>query len=384
MRSRTKPQKQAPWIKTEESKDGIILHVGGAWTFRTLNAAQADLQKHISFDLPKDLPVNAIIAADCILDTAGSCFLARLIKILKSQKREVDITAQIPIPLLNRFLNEPPVLQTFPPRLSWEIQWMDYIGYHAIVLAKAFLSLISFLGEVVVTWVRTSRSSVRIRWVSVFYHAQEAGVKAFPIVGLTSFLIGMVLAYQSINQLSRFGAEIYTVDFLGVSILREIAVLLTAIVVAGRSGSAFAAQIGTMALNQEIDAIRMFGLNPILVLAIPRIIALLVCLPILVFFSMVLGLFGGMVITHLTIDLSIQQFLHQLQLAISLTTFWVGMSKAPLFAILIGLVGSFRGLQVKDSAESVGRMTTQSVVESIFLVMVCDALMSILFSYLKI
>jgi phospholipid/cholesterol/gamma-HCH transport system permease protein len=384
MRPQQKYQKKKPWIKTEESRDGLVLEFGGAWTFQTLSAAQTDLQKHISLDLPKDLPVHAIIEADCILDTAGACFLARLIKILKSQKRSVDITARIPNPALNRFLSAPTVLQTFQPRLNWKIRWLDYIGYHAIILAKTFLSLVAFFGEILATCYRTLHSPLHLRWVSVFHHAHEAGVKALPIVGLISLLIGMVLAYQSINQLSRFGAEIYTVDFLGISILRENAVLLTAIVVAGRSGSAFTAQIGTMALNQEIDAIRMFGLNPILILAIPRIMALLVCLPILVFFSMILSLFGGMVITRLTIDLPSSQFIHQLQLAITPGTFWVGMSKAPLFAILIGLVGSFRGFQVKGSAESVGRMTTQAVVESIFLVMVCDALMSILFSYLKI
>jgi phospholipid/cholesterol/gamma-HCH transport system permease protein len=166
--------------------------------------------------------------------------------------------------------------------------------------------------------------------------------------------------------------------------LREIAVLLTAIVIAGRSGSAFTAQLGTMALNQEIDAIRMLGLNPILVLVIPRLIAITVCLPLLVFFAMIMGLLGGMVVTMVIIDVTPLQFITHFQRSISLSSFWVGMSKAPLFAILIGLVGCYRGFQVKGSAESVGRMTTQSVVESIFLVMICDAFMSILFSYLKV
>ncbi|MCE3231295.1 MAG: transporter permease, partial [Alphaproteobacteria bacterium] len=197
-------------------------------------------------------------------------------------------------------------------------------------------------------------------------------------------LIGMVLSYQSINQLRRFGAELYTIDFLGISVLREIAVLLTAIVIAGRSGSAFTAQIGTMALNQEIDAIRMLGLNPVLVLVVPRLIAIMICLPILVFFAMAMGLLGGMFTVNLTIDITPLQFMNQFKRAASVGAFWVGMSKAPLFAVIIGLVGCFRGFQVKGSAASVGRMTTQSVVESIFLVIICDAVMSILFSYLGV
>jgi phospholipid/cholesterol/gamma-HCH transport system permease protein len=303
---------------------------------------------------------------------------------LKSQGRAVEVLSNGEYPLLEKFLAFQPAVEQLQPSQSWKTRWLDHIGYRAIVLKKTALSMLEFLGEVLVTWWTTFKSSAHIRWVSVFRQCEEVGVKALPIVGLISFLIGVVLSYQSINQLRRFGAEIYTIDFLGVSILREIAVLLTAIVIAGRSGSAFTAQIGTMGLNQEIDAIRMLGLNPILVLVVPRLLAIIVCLPILVFFAMIMGLLGGMLMTGLIIDVTPLQFANYLQKAISHSAFWVGMSKAPLFAILIGLVGCYRGFQVKGSAESVGRMTTQSVVESIFLVIICDALMSILFSYLKV
>lgn len=382
--ARPTPELPAPWFDTDKTKDGLTLRFGGSWLCRSIGILESQIEAHFSTDFPKKLPIQVTIEQDCVMDTAGACLIARTIKMLKQHKRVVELSILAPSQLLEKFLTFQPAVQPFIPRLDWRTRWLDHIGYHAIILGKTALKMLEFLGEVLVTWFSTLNSMLRIRWVSIFRHGEEIGVRALPIIGLISFLIGMVLCYQSINQLRRFGAELYTIDFLGVSILREIAVLLTAIVIAGRSGSAFTAQIGTMSLNQEIDAIRMLGLNPILILVVPRLIAIVVCLPLLVFFAMVMGMLGGMVMTSLIIDVTPVQFIHQFQRSISLSTFWVGISKAPLFAILIGLVGCYRGFQVKGSAESVGRMTTQSVVESIFLVIVFDAFMSILFSYLKV
>jgi phospholipid/cholesterol/gamma-HCH transport system permease protein len=384
IQAQTDSPSPAPWFHMDKTKNGLLFRLGGAWLFRNVGALESAFQAHFAADIPKKLSVQLSIEKDCIMDSSGACLIAQAIKMLKSQGRAVEVLSNGEYPLLEKFLAFQPAVEQLQPSQSWKTRWLDHIGYRAIVLKKTALSMLEFLGEVLVTWWTTFKSSAHIRWVSVFRQCEEVGVKALPIVGLISFLIGVVLSYQSINQLRRFGAEIYTIDFLGVSILREIAVLLTAIVIAGRSGSAFTAQIGTMGLNQEIDAIRMLGLNPILVLVVPRLLAIIVCLPILVFFAMIMGLLGGMLMTGLIIDVTPLQFANYLQKAISHSAFWVGMSKAPLFAILIGLVGCYRGFQVKGSAESVGRMTTQSVVESIFLVIICDALMSILFSYLKV
>jgi phospholipid/cholesterol/gamma-HCH transport system permease protein len=384
MHKRAKLEQTGPWFDTDKTSDGLILRFGGTWHFNTVGSLEAELQNHFRLDFPKKLPVHITIERDCNMDSAGACLIAQTIKMLQKQKRVEKLSILSPSTLLDHFLQFHRPVESFKQRRNWKTRWLDHIGFKTMIFAKISLKMMEFLGEVLVTWMATFRSLVRIRWVSVFHHAEEVGIRAVPIVGLISFLIGMVLAYQSINQLRRFGAEIYTIDFLGVSILREIAVLITAIVIAGRSGSSFTAQLGTMKLNQEIDAIRMLGLNPILVLVVPRILAIVICLPILVFFSMITGLLGGMMIINMIIDVTPVQFVHQLQRAVSTTTFWVGMSKAPLFGVLIGLVGCFRGFQVKGSAESVGRMTTQSVVESIFLVIVCDAFMSILFSYLKV
>jgi phospholipid/cholesterol/gamma-HCH transport system permease protein len=213
---------------------------------------------------------------------------------------------------------------------------------------------------------------------------EQTGVNAVPIVGLLSFLIGVVLAYQGADQLRRFGAEIYTVNLLGISILRELGVLLSAIIIAGRSGSAFTAQIGTMQVNEEIDALRTLGLDPIEVLVLPRLFGLGLTLPLLVFYADFMGLLGGGLMSWAVLNINIPNFLTQLQSAISETTLWVGVVKAPFFAAIIALVGCYEGLHVTRSAESVGRLTTQSVVESIFFVIVTDAAFSIVFSVLKV
>jgi phospholipid/cholesterol/gamma-HCH transport system permease protein len=213
---------------------------------------------------------------------------------------------------------------------------------------------------------------------------EVAGVNALPIVGLLTFLIGVVLAYQSADQLRRFGAEIFTVNLLGISILRELGVLITAILVAGRSGSAFTAQIGTMKVREEVDALQTIGMDPIEVLVLPRMFALVIVLPLLAFYADIMGLLGGAIMSLVALDISMVQFLQQLKAWTTLWTFWIGIIKAPVFAFLIALVGCFQGLRVEGSAESVGRLTTQSVVQGIFLVIVADAIFSIIFSALHI
>jgi len=205
-----------------------------------------------------------------------------------------------------------------------------------------------------------------------------------PIVGLLSFLIGVVLAYQGADQLRRFGAEIYTVNLLGIAILRELGVLLTAIIIAGRSGSAFTAQIGTMQVNEEIDALRTLGLDPIEVLVVPRVLGLALTLPLLAVYAAFMGLLGGCLMSWASLGILIPTFLEQLRSAITEWTFWVGIIKAPFFAIIIALVGCYEGFNVARSADSVGRLTTPSVVESIFIVIVADAAFSIMFSMLRI
>jgi phospholipid/cholesterol/gamma-HCH transport system permease protein len=246
------------------------------------------------------------------------------------------------------------------------------------------VELLSFLGMLVVKSIRALLNPRRIRFVALAHNIETTGLNAMPIVGLLSFLIGVVLAYQGADQLARFGAQIFVVNLLGVSVLRELGGLITAIIVAGRSGSAFTAQIGTMQVNQEVDAMETLGLDPIDVLVIPRVFALAITLPLLTFYACIMAIFGGGLMSYFVLDISAAQFLQQFQAAIALNTLWVGMIKAPVFAFTIAMVGCYEGLKVSGSAESVGRLTTQSVVVSIFLVIVLDALFSILFATLGI
>ncbi len=238
---------------------------------------------------------------------------------------------------------------------------------------------IGFMGLVIYTFARTALKPVRLRFTSLVHHIEETGLNAVPIVMLMSFLIGAVLAYQGSEQLQRFGAQIFTVDLIGISFLREIGILLTAILVAGRSGSAFTAQIGSMKMREEIDAMRTLGLDPVEMLIVPRILALVITLPLLGFLAGIAGLIGGGVVAVAALDISPIMYVERLQQVVEPRHFWVGIIKAPVFAFLIGAIGCFEGLRVTGSAESVGQRTTQSVVEGIFVVIIADALFSILF-----
>ena len=250
-------------------------------------------------------------------------------------------------------------------------------AYSAVAEAT---DLLYFLGVTTVAGLRSILQPRRIRFVSVLSHIEHTGLDALPIVGLLSFLIGVVVSYQGSDQLARFGAEIFTINLLGVSILREMGILLAAIVVAGRSGSAFAAQIGTMQVNQEVDAMNTLGLDPVEMLVLPRVIALVIAMPLLAVYSDLMGLIGGLLMAIVTLDVSLVQFIERLHDAVGPSTFWVGILKAPVFGLLIALVGCREGLKVTGSAESVGLHTTRAVVISIFLVIVADAVFSITFS----
>jgi phospholipid/cholesterol/gamma-HCH transport system permease protein len=227
---------------------------------------------------------------------------------------------------------------------------------------------------------RTIRHPARLRLTATVHHMQAVGLNALPIVGLLAFLIGIVLAYQSADQLKRFGAGIFIVNLLGISILRELGILITAIIVAGRSGSAFTAEIGTMEINQEVDAMRTIGLDPMEVLVLPRTLALMLMLIPLGFFANVIALFGGALMADNELGVTLSQFLTQFRSAVEIRHLWVGLIKTPFFAFVIAMVGCYHGLEVTGSAESVGRHTTQSVVQSIFLVIALDALFSVVFS----
>jgi len=241
------------------------------------------------------------------------------------------------------------------------------------------LALVAFLGENLVKFGRLLTQPRRFRLTSTVYHMEQVGLDAVPLVFLLSYLVGAVIAFLGANILRDFGAEIYVVELVSVSFLREFAVLLTAIILAGRTASAFTAQIGAMQSREEIDAIRTLGMDPIDLLVLPRVVALIVMLPLLTFIAMIAGLLGGMTVGAFNLDIPPQAYLSRMDATIEVRHFLVGLSKAPIFAIVIGLIGCLEGLQVEGTAQSVGERTTSSVVQAISIVIAIDAFAAIWF-----
>jgi phospholipid/cholesterol/gamma-HCH transport system permease protein len=260
-----------------------------------------------------------------------------------------------------------------------DASWLTKFGRALHERFHSWYEALTYGGVLITTAGLAWRSLKRLRLPSVVRHAYETGYQAVPVVAVIAFLISVISAYIGAQQLRPYGAEIFTVDLVALGVLRELGVLLTAIMVAGRTGSAFAAEIGVMKLNDEVDALESMGVNPYEVLVLPRVLGLVIALPLLTIVADFMGLLGGGLLARYLIDLPWPQFFQRLDEAIGPTTFWAGMVKAPVFGLLIGLVGTFRGLQVSGSSRELGRLTTVAVVQSIFLVIFADALFAILF-----
>ncbi|HLW22808.1 MAG TPA: ABC transporter permease [Steroidobacteraceae bacterium] len=256
---------------------------------------------------------------------------------------------------------------------------LDQVGRWAVLQGREARGVLEFLGRNTLVFRQALVRPRAFRPTSIVRHVYETGVTAIPIVSLIAFLISVVVAYLGAQQLANFGATIYVVDLVTIAVLRELGVLLTAIIVAGRSGSAFAAEIGVMQINEETDALRAMGMNPIELLVQPRILALMIALPALTVIADAMGLAGGGLLSLVQLHIPLPQFTERLREALAPTTFWAGLIKAPVFAAIIGTVGTYRGMQVRGSARELGRLTTVAVVQSIFLVILADALFAIFF-----
>jgi phospholipid/cholesterol/gamma-HCH transport system permease protein len=371
------------WLKSTD-RDGVVdLVVGGRWNLANAVRLQADLEKIAA---PRSGQVRLDVGDVEGIDTVGAWLIYRTLRRLRAEGVVVEVnnaSASVSGMLDQMAANDVP-----PPaplkRSNALVEMIRHVGQRSHEIALEVIDGIAFFGLVMQTFLGALAHPSRLRLTPLVYHMERVGLNALPIVGLISFLIGVVLAYQGATQLQKFGAEVFVVDLIGVSVLREIGILLTAIVVAGRSGSAFTAQIGAMKVNEEIDAMRTLGLDPIQVLVLPRVLALVLMMPLLAFFSDMMGLLGGGLMAWGVLDVTPGQFIERLNGSIGMWTFWVGIIKAPVFGLIIALTGCYEGLQVSNSAESVGARTTRSVVESIFLVMIVDAMFSIFFAYIGI
>ena len=314
------------------------------------------------------------------LDTGGAVVLSRAVK--EAQQRGCDVTVE-------GLRSEHAQLMNLVSA-HWEAVLAHVVARpkgmaraHTFIsnLVGRFLQGLEFIGESAMALLRVCSSPTRLRWRSALNSLRLDGVNALPITGLLTFLIGVVIAYQGAEQLRKFGTNIFIVDLVGISLLREIAPLIAAILIAGRSGSAYAAHIGTMKVTEELDALRTFGLSPTELLVLPRMLALVVALPLLTVYADVLGVFGGMLIATNQLNVSFTAFLARFEEAVALRHFLIGVGKAPFFAVIIALVGCYQGFQIRGGVDDVGRHPTMSVVQSIFLVIIFDALCSILLNW---
>jgi phospholipid/cholesterol/gamma-HCH transport system permease protein len=318
------------------------------------------------------------------LDTVGAWLIQRTLTTQGAaganvQLDHVRVAHQQLIDHVHGFTTSAPLPLAKPTTYVW-LEPVADIGLAAEAIASRFALMLAFLGAVMQALTRQLLHPRRIRWNALTHQLHHVGYHALPIVGLLSFLIGAVLVQQGAYQLKQFGAEVFVIDLVSITTLRELGVLICAILVAGRSGSAFAAQIGSMKLQEELDAMRTIGLDPIEVLVLPRTIALVIVMPLLGFYASMMGLFGGALFTYLQLGIPINTFLERMQETVTMSSFMIGMIKAPIFGLVIAVVGCFEGLQVTGGAQSVGERTTMAVVVSIFMVIVLDAFLAIFFT----
>ena len=318
------------------------------------------------------------------IDTAAALFLGKLEQNFLSQNIPVDFSFQED--KVEQTLQLVRASNTQRGEFPLKIQkgFVGSVGSRVCRNYKGFLDFLSFLGYLFYAKLQYLLSFKNIRYKEILFEINESALRAFFIICVTSFLIGVVVAYQSAYQLKLYGANIFIVDMLGLSLLRELSPLITAIVIAGRSGSAYTAQIGAMKITEELDAMRTMGFDPFAFLVMPRIVALMIMMPVLIFFSDMMALFGGMLIANIYLDISSTLFIERFSNVIASKHFFVGIIKGPFFAFLIAAIAIHRGLKVQNDTQSIGANTTKSVVESLFAVIVCDAVFSIFFTNLGI
>jgi phospholipid/cholesterol/gamma-HCH transport system permease protein len=365
-------------LESTTTNERLELRLHDDWRIDRITDIERELQR---------VPTNGVrtVMVDVsdlrALDLGPAALLRARLQALAAAGAEVQFSAEMPetLAFLNSLYERPAGEQLALEHPSWLHQALNRAGARIIEQLQEIYGALGFFGRLAITFLRAITSVRRLRVPSVARHIYETGVLAIPIVSLIAFLISVIVAYLGAQQLQQFGAEIFTVDLVAISVLRELGVLLTSIIVAGRSGSAFAAEIGVMRLNDETDALQAMGMDQFEVLVAPRVLGLMIALPLLTIIADAMGLAGGALLLSLLIDIPLSQFIPRVQDALAPTTFWAGLIKAPVFAFVIALVGAYRGLQVRDSSRELGRLTTAAVVQSIFLVIFFDAVFAVVF-----
>jgi len=374
------------YCAAQRAGDGVVLALSGDWRIATLAAVQSEWAQ-LPLTGARQVQVRAGAAH---FDLSGAWALRDYLTGLESAGCATSFLEAPPaaLTLVTRTLaNEPGALIAAE---TVQTEWLDPaaavegLGRRTVRTWRLVESALEFLGRVGVVAARAGPNARHWRPTSIARHVFDTGITAIPIVALIAFLISVILAYMGAQQLRKFGADIFVVDLVTVGVLRELAVLLTAIIVAGRSGSAFAAEIGAMRLNEEVDALQAMGVEPLEVLVLPRVIGLIIALPLLTVIADAIGLVGGGLLCRALLGMPLVQYLNRANEAIANTTFWVGLIKAPVFAVLIALSGTWCGMRVRGSSRDLGHLTTMAVVQAIFFVILADAAFAVLFMELDI
>lgn len=368
----------SPGFALEQSDEETILRITGDWTVMTIHRLDDDLR-----GLHMGRPLRVDVGGLGRIDTAGAFVIDRT---LRSAPEGSGLIGEHPVAqrLLDQVhrVSEPaPVAR---PQERGFMALLERTGRGFMDVLSEIIATLAFLGEALVTTLRLLMRPWKLRWTSIVSVMEEAGLDAMPIIAFLSFFVGMVVAYVGATTLKDFDLEIYTVELIGYSMLREFGVVLTGIVLAGRTNSSFTAQIGTMKMRQEIDAMQTLGLKPMEILVAPRIISLVLMTPALTFIATMAGIAGGVVVGWSSLDINPGVFLDRMRNAVPLQHFWVGMSKAPVFGFVVTMIACRQGLNVGGSVQSLGNRTTTSVVQGLFAVIVLDAIFAILYMELGI
>jgi phospholipid/cholesterol/gamma-HCH transport system permease protein len=357
-----------------EEGDRSILRLKGDWTLDAAAALSSALEAR-SHELKQAVTVE--LADLGRIDVAGAYLIEHAVR----GKEPIEFRGEHPaarrlIQVAHRAARKP-----FAPGVQPNavLAFLENTGRSLVSGGKEGLESLSFFGQTLATFGRLLMRPTRIRWVSVVHTMELAGLNAMPIIALLSFFIGVVVAYLSARTLSDFGVSVFTVELVGFSVFREFAVVITAVLLAGRTDSAFTAEIGAMKMRQEIDAMRVMGLDPLEALVVPRMIAMVVMTPILTFTAMVAGLLGGLLACWAYLHVTPAMFFERIRDNVPAQHFWVGMSKAPVFALVLAVVGCRHGLQVEGDVGSLGRRVTYSVVEAISVIIALDAIFAVWF-----
>ena len=366
------------WGQTDEGAAQVAL--SGRLTIENV----ADLAVGLAAQAPRAPGLRVDLAAVTAMDTAGAWAINTLVSRWREAGHDAQLDNAAPdsLRLIEAIGTAPADTKVWPDRANPVTARVERVGAAVVTQGRNIAAILAFLGETLVVLGLTIVGRRRLRWHAVIHQCEAIAVNSLGIVALLLFLVGLVIAQQGAVQLRQFGAEVFTVNLIGRATTRELGILLTAIMVAGRSGSAFAAQIGSMKLNEEIDALRTIGLDPIEVLVVPRVIACSVMLVGLAFYGGLWALIAGGLYVWIDLSMPPATYVVRLQEVTHLSDFLIGMAKAPVFGFIIALMGCFQGFQVTGNAESVGSRTTQAVVEAIFLVIVFDAFFAFFFSLL--